>query len=124
MKEKRREIVNDSLRALHALADLMPQLHAHCSLGEMLETINRAFGASLAWISVYTDGLQRVVCAGEVTCHSFEVADFLCRYPAGEASPCVAGRLLEREYRPRIILRSSSWLFAIAKRGVMQAFNP
>ena len=39
MKEKRREIVNDSLRALHALADLMPQLHAHCSLGEMLETI-------------------------------------------------------------------------------------
>ena len=41
MKEKRREIVNDSLRALHALADLMPQLHAHCSLSEMLETINK-----------------------------------------------------------------------------------
>ncbi|HHA2340203.1 TPA: diguanylate cyclase [Enterobacter ludwigii] len=87
MKEKRREIVNDSLRALHALADLMPQLHAHCSLGEMLETINRAFGASLAWISVDTDGLQRVVCAGEVTCHSFEVADFL------------AGTLLEKHHR-------------------------
>ena len=118
MKEKRREIVNDSLRALHALADLMPQLHAHCSLGEMLETINRAFGASLAWISVDTDGLQRVVCAGEVTCHSFEVADFL------------AGTLLEKHHRAwRVVywkenIRSSSWLFAIAKRGVMQAFNP
>lgn len=87
MKEKRREIVNDSARALHALAKLMPLLNAQCSLAEMLETINRALGSTLAWISVDNDGLQRVVCAGEVACHSFEVTDFL------------ASTLLQRNHR-------------------------
>lgn len=77
MKEKRREIVNDSTRALRALAKLMPLLNAQCSLTEMLETINRTLGSTLAWISVDNDGRQRVVCAGEVACHSFEVTDFL-----------------------------------------------
>jgi hypothetical protein len=87
MKEKRREIVNDSAQALHALAKLMPLLNAQCSLAEMLETINRALGSTLAWISVDNDGLQRVVCAGEVACHSFEVTDFL------------ASTLLQRNHR-------------------------
>ncbi|WP_368543865.1 diguanylate cyclase [Enterobacter soli] len=78
MKEKRREIVNDSMQALHALAKLIPQLNSRSSLSEMLETINKALGASLAWVSVDdNDGLQRVVCAGDVACHAFEVTDFL-----------------------------------------------
>lgn len=78
MKETCREIVNDSMLALHALAKLMPLLTSQCSLTEMLETINRSLGSALAWVSVDDDaGLPRVVCAGEVTCHSFEVTDFL-----------------------------------------------
>jgi hypothetical protein len=78
MKEKRRDIVNDSMQALHALAKLMPLLNSQCSLSEMLGTINRVLGSTLAWVSVDDDdGLQRVVCAGDVTCHSFEVTDFL-----------------------------------------------
>ena len=40
MKEKRREIINDSMQALHALAKMMPQLNAQCSPVEMLEIIN------------------------------------------------------------------------------------
>lgn len=44
MKEQRREIINDSMQALHALAKLMPQLNAQCSPVEMLETINSALG--------------------------------------------------------------------------------
>lgn len=78
MKETCREIVNDSMQALHALAKLMPLLTSQCSLTEMLETINRSLGSALAWVSVDDDsGLPRVVCAGDVTCHSFEVTDFL-----------------------------------------------
>lgn len=78
MKEKRRDIANDSMQALHALAKLMPLLNSQCSLSEMLGTINRVLGSTLAWVSVDDDdGLQRVVCAGDVTCHSFEVTDFL-----------------------------------------------
>lgn len=48
MKEKRREIINDSMQALHALAKLMPQLNAQCSPVEMLEIINSALGANLS----------------------------------------------------------------------------
>ena len=78
MKETCREIVNDSMQALHALAKLMPLLTSQCSLTEMLETINRSLGSALAWVSVDDDsGLPRGVCAGDVTCHSFEVTDFL-----------------------------------------------
>jgi len=77
MKEKRREIVNDSMLALHALARLLPQLNAQCSLAEILETINRTLGSTLAWVSVDSDDSQRLVSAGDVTCHAFEVSDFL-----------------------------------------------
>jgi hypothetical protein len=60
MKEKRRDIVNDSMQALHALAKLMPLLNSQCSLSEMLGTINRVLGSTLAWVSVDDDdGLQR-----------------------------------------------------------------
>lgn len=84
MKEKRREIINDSMQALHALAKLMPQLNAQCSPVEMLEIINSALGANLSWVSVESADGPRVVCAGDVTCHAFNVADFL---PA----PCCSG---------------------------------
>ncbi|MNV08074.1 putative diguanylate cyclase YcdT [compost metagenome] len=78
MKETCRDIVNDSMQALHALAKLMPQLTAQCSLADMLEIINRSLGSSLAWVSVDDDiSPPRVVCAGDVICHSFEVTDFL-----------------------------------------------
>lgn len=87
MKEKRNKIVNDSMQALHALAKLIPQLNAQCSLAEMLKTINGALGSTLAWVSVDGEGVQRVVSAGEVTCHPFEVADFL------------ASTLLQRHHR-------------------------
>ncbi|EWG66104.1 MULTISPECIES: sensor domain-containing diguanylate cyclase [Enterobacter] len=105
MKENRREIVNDSMQALHALAKLMPQLHAQCSLTDMLTTISRALGASLAWVSVNgDDGLQRVVCAGEMTCHPFEVADFL------------ADTLLQRHHR--------SWRVVYWKENIGRALFP
>ncbi|RXW27529.1 MULTISPECIES: sensor domain-containing diguanylate cyclase [Enterobacter] len=105
MKKKRCEIVNDSMQALHALAKLMPQLHTQCSLAEMLETINRSLGASLAWVSVNdNDGLHRVVCAGEVACHSFEAADFL------------AGTLLQRHHR--------SWRVIYWKENIGRALFP
>lgn len=61
MKEKRNKIVNDSMQALHALAKLIPQLNAQCSLAEMLKTINGALGSTLAWVSVDGEGVQRVV---------------------------------------------------------------
>lgn len=77
MKEKRREIVNDSMLALHALAKLMSQLNAQCSLAEMLQTTNRTLGAALSWVSVDDEGSPRVVSAGEVMCHAFDVTDFL-----------------------------------------------
>nr|WP_225903583.1 sensor domain-containing diguanylate cyclase [Enterobacter oligotrophicus] len=104
MKEKKREIVNDSMQALHALAKLMPQLNNLCSLAEMLETINGALGSTLAWVSVDNDSIQRVECAGEVTCHSFEVADFL------------AGTLLQRHHR--------SWRVVYWKENIGQALFP
>lgn len=87
MKEQRREIINDSMQALHALAKLMPQLNAQCSPVEMLETINSALGANLSWVSVESADGPRVVCAGDVTCHAFNVADFL------------ASTLLQRHHR-------------------------
>lgn len=88
MKETCREIIDDSMLALHALAKLMPRLTSQCSLSEMLETINRTLGSTLAWISVDDDrGYPRVVCAGEVTCHAFDVTDFL------------ASTLLQRHHR-------------------------
>lgn len=78
MKEKQRETGNDSMQALQSLAKLMPLLNSQCALSDMLETINRVLGASLAWVSVNDDeGVQRVVCAGGVACHAFEVTDFL-----------------------------------------------
>lgn len=105
MKEKRREIVNDSMRALHALAKLMPQLTSQSSLVEMLETINRTLGSTLAWVSVDDDtGLQRVVCAGDVTCHSFDVTDFL------------ASTLLQRHKR--------SWRAVYWKENIGRALFP
>lgn len=104
MKEKRREIVNDSMQALHALAKLMPGLNAQCSLTEMLETINKALGSTLAWVSVDNNGQQRVVCAGDVTCHSFNVADFL------------ASTLLQRHHR--------AWRVVYWKENIGQAIFP
>lgn len=105
MKKKRSEIVNDSMQALHALAKLMPQLHTQRSLAEMLETINRSLGASLAWVSVNdNDGSHRVVCAGDVACHSFDVADFL------------AGTLVQRYHR--------SWRVIYWKENVGRALFP
>lgn len=88
MKETCRDSVNDSMQALHALAKLMPQLTAQCSLAEMLEIINRSLGSSLAWVSVDDDiSPPRVVCAGDVVCHSLDVTDFL------------ASTLLQRHHR-------------------------
>lgn len=56
----------------------MPPLTLQRSLSEMLETINRTLGSTLAWVSIDDESAQsRVVCAGEVTCHPFEVTDFL-----------------------------------------------
>lgn len=104
MKEKRREIVNDSAQALHALAKLMPVLNAQCSLAEMLETINKVLGSTLAWVSVDNSGQQRVVCAGDVTCHSFNVADFL------------ASTLLQRHHH--------SWRVVYWKENIGQAIFP
>ncbi|ABP58953.1 sensor domain-containing diguanylate cyclase [Enterobacter sp. 638] len=78
MKDTCREVINDSMLALHALAKLMPLLTLQRSLSEMLETINRTLGSTLAWVSIDDESAQsRVVCAGEVTCHPFEVTDFL-----------------------------------------------
>lgn len=78
MKVTRREIVNDSMQALHALAKLMPLLTSQNSLSEMLDTINRSLGSTLAWVSVDDDaGLPRIICAGEVACHSYDVTEFL-----------------------------------------------
>ena len=78
MKDTCREVINDSMLALHALAKLMPLLTLQRSLSEMLETINRTLGSTLAWVSLDDESAQsRVVCAGEVTCHPFEVTDFL-----------------------------------------------
>ncbi|WP_449554932.1 diguanylate cyclase [Lelliottia amnigena] len=78
MKDTCREVINDSMLALHALAKLMPLLTLQRSLSEMLETINRTLGSTLAWVSIDDESAQsRVVCAGEVICHPFEVTDFL-----------------------------------------------
>jgi diguanylate cyclase (GGDEF)-like protein/PAS domain S-box-containing protein len=78
MNESYREVVNDSTVALRALAKLMPQLSSQSTLLELLETINHAFGARLSWITVDDDtGIQQVVSAGELTCHSLEVGNFL-----------------------------------------------
>lgn len=78
MKDTCREVINDSMLALHALAKLMPLLTLQRSLSEMLETVNRTLGSTLAWVSIDDESAQpRVVCAGEVTCHPFEVTDFL-----------------------------------------------
>lgn len=78
MKDTCREVINDSMLALHALAKLMPLLTLQRSLSEMLETINHTLGSTLAWVSIDDESAQpRVVCAGEVTCHPFEVTDFL-----------------------------------------------
>ena len=78
MKDTCREVINDSMLALHALAKLMPLLTLQRSLSEMLETINHTLGSTLAWVSIDDENAQsRVVCAGEVTCHPFEVTDFL-----------------------------------------------
>ncbi|WP_407438532.1 diguanylate cyclase [Lelliottia sp.] len=78
MKDTCREVINDSMLALHALAKLMPLLTLQRSLSEMLETINRTLGSTLAWVSIDDESAQsRVVCAGEVTCHPFEVTGFL-----------------------------------------------
>lgn len=78
MKDTCREVINDSMLALHALAKLIPLLTLQRSLSEMLETINRTLGSTLAWVSIDDESAQsRVVCAGEVTCHPFEVTDFL-----------------------------------------------
>lgn len=76
--ESRREIMNSSQQALHALAKLMPLLTSQCSLSDLLEIINRNFGSTLSWVSIDDDsGAQRVACAGDVICHSLEVTDFL-----------------------------------------------
>lgn len=105
MREKRLEIINDGMLALHALAKLMPQLNAHCSLVEMLEAINRTLGSTLAWVSVDDDGQPRVVCAGDVSCHSLEVIDFL------------AGTLLQKHHR--------AWRVIYWKENIGQAlFTP
>ncbi|MND90984.1 putative diguanylate cyclase YcdT [compost metagenome] len=78
MKDTCREVINDSMLALHALAKLMPLLTLQRSLSEMLETINRTLGSTLAWVSIDDESAQsRVVCAGEVICHPFEATDFL-----------------------------------------------
>jgi diguanylate cyclase (GGDEF)-like protein/PAS domain S-box-containing protein len=88
INDRCREVVNDSMQALHALAKLMPLLTSQCALSEMLETINRTLGSTLAWISMDDEaGMQRVICAGEVTCHSFEITHFL------------ASTLLQRQHR-------------------------
>ncbi len=78
MNEPHREIVNDGTMALRALAKLMPQLSSHTTLQELLESINLNLGASLSWVTI-DDGadMQRVVSAGDLSCHSFEVNDFL-----------------------------------------------
>ncbi|UVZ91292.1 hypothetical protein M5T14_01630 [Enterobacter hormaechei] len=115
MKEKRREIINDSMQALHALAKLMPQLNAQCSPVEMLEIINSALGANLSWVSVESADGPRVVCAGDVTCHAFNVA-FSCQHPVAAASARLAGDLLERAYWPGGIFPSAPRLCAAAKR--------
>ncbi|USR59747.1 hypothetical protein NFJ01_15905 [Lelliottia amnigena] len=78
MKDTCREMINDSMLALHALAKLMPLLTPQRSLTEMLETINRTLGSTLAWVSIGDESAQpRVVCAGEVVCHTGEVTNFL-----------------------------------------------
>lgn len=88
MNESYREIVNDSTVALRTLAKLMPQLSSQSTLLELLETINHAFGARLSWITVDDEnGLQQIVSAGELTCHSLEVGNFL------------ASTLLQRHHR-------------------------
>lgn len=104
MKEQRREIINDSMQALHALAKLMPQLNAQCSPVEMLETINSALGANLSWVSVESADGPRVVCAGDVTCHAFNVADFL------------ASTLLQRHHR--------AWALSTGKRILAGRYFP
>ncbi|MEE9682372.1 sensor domain-containing diguanylate cyclase [Lelliottia amnigena] len=78
MKDTCREMINDSMLALHALAKLMPLLTPQRSLTEMLETINRTLGSTLAWVSIGDESAEpRVVCAGEVVCHTGEVTNFL-----------------------------------------------
>ncbi len=116
MKEQRREIINDSMQALHALAKLMPQLNAQCSPVEMLETINSALGANLSWVSVESADGPRVVCAGDVTCHAFNVADFLASTLLQRHHRASARYLLESAYWPGGIFPSAPGLCAAAKR--------
>lgn len=88
INDRCREVVNDSVQALHALAKLMPLLTSQSSLAGMLETINRTLGSTLAWISMDDDaGMQRVICAGNLSCHSFDITHFL------------ASTLLQRQHR-------------------------
>lgn len=88
INDRCREVVNDSVQALHALAKLMPLLTSQSSLAGMLETINHALGSTLAWISMDDDaGMQRVICAGNLSCHSFDITHFL------------ASTLLQRQHR-------------------------
>ncbi len=78
MKQVNRENINDSTRALHALAKLMPKLSSHATLTSLLETINYTFGAQLSWVMMQDEtGQPQLVSAGELTCHPLEINAFL-----------------------------------------------
>ncbi|URN99558.1 sensor domain-containing diguanylate cyclase [Leclercia adecarboxylata] len=78
MKPANRENINDSARALHALAKLMPKLSSQRTLTELLQTINHTFGAQLSWVMMEDDsGQQQFVSVGELTCYPSEIKAFL-----------------------------------------------
>lgn len=78
MKQANRENINDSTRALHALAKLMPKLSSQQTLTDLLQTINHTFSAQTSWVMMEDDvGQPQFVSVGELTCHSPEIKAFL-----------------------------------------------